>query len=476
MLYGKKSEQEDAVVFTTLGDTFGTLSFEEIKKRFWSSFHVLNNGVSHLKDGAVVSTTLIIEEQFLTATIGDCVAFVVFYREDGYPLDVFRLNRRTHSVHLPEEEKRVSAAGGRVDCGVIVDPRARSAMAGRLTPSRAIGDNIYGSLVVPADADIDTTSIDEVAHKRGINRQDIAKTQIITTSDGFTEPVDKFTEIIDKKIGHEQLMLASLRELHKNGAENLTEQKIAQHCVAWVSLPRGLTINGREFFLLNSLDNISVCVQTVIRSTPRFVSVIDGHGGPAVAHYVANFMYVELEKLCRLTQSDYDAHPESVMKNQKVYYRDNPAPATSISAKAPLQIEGLITQDVNPHPKDDTTEQDTPYIAAAHNLTQPPSPPGPAPLITGAQNAAPNRSWDGAFLWRCMSSQTAFQSYGAILILAAIAASIMLGVGSTGAAVSISGMALGGAACFFYARSTSSDIHRTAIAQVPVILSKNLNS
>ena len=75
-----------------------------------------------------------------------------------------------------------------------------------------------------------------------------------------------------------------------------------------------------------------------------------------------------------------------------------------------------------------------------------------------------------------MSSQTAFQSYGAILILAAIAASIMLGVGSTGAAVSISGMALGGAACFFYARSTSSDIHRTAIAQVPVILSKNLNS
>ena|GEM_PF-6901146 len=119
----------------------------------------MNNGVSHLKDGAVVSTTLIIEEQFLTATIGDCVAFVVFYREDGYPLDVFRLNRRTHSVHLPEEEKRVSAAGGRVDCGVIVDPRARSAMAGRLTPSRAIGDNIYGSLVVPADADIDTTSI-----------------------------------------------------------------------------------------------------------------------------------------------------------------------------------------------------------------------------------------------------------------------------------------------------------------------------
>ena len=156
---GKKSEQEDAVVLTTLDNTFLTLSLEEIKKRFWSTFRVLNDGVSGLNDGAVVSTTLIIGEQLLTATIGDCVAFAVFYLEDGYPLDVVRLNRRTHSAHLPEEATRVIAAGGRVRLGTIVDPGARHALFGRLAPSRAIGDNNYGSLVVPADADIETTSI-----------------------------------------------------------------------------------------------------------------------------------------------------------------------------------------------------------------------------------------------------------------------------------------------------------------------------
>lgn len=68
--------------------------------------------------------------------------------------------------------------------------------------------------------------------------------------------------------------------------------------------------------------------------------------------------------------------------------------------------------------------------------------------------------WDWAFVWQCMSSHAAFNTYGTVLIVASL---IIAGTAATGVipvalvtTAALSGLALS-AACFFYARSVRQD-------------------
>lgn len=295
---GMRPSQEDALAWQTFdAGELDALTPEQIGQRLWTTYHLINEQCRTLSSaGSTASTTVIKDNHLITATLADAAAFAVIYDSTGAIISIQRLNKRTHKPNLPEEKKRVEAAGGSVWGAHLID-----LTRGMLAVSRAFGDFIYRGIC--ADADIDITIIPTDAHH----------VQIITSCDGFTDGAGNHRQT---KEGHEAYLKEALRAMNDGKPGLLSEVTIAEN-LAKDALARGST------------DNVSVAVQTIkLGGTPAsikaMVGVYDGHGGSQVSHFVADHIGDELTKQLRLTPEAYAAQPLSVMNKAADYARDNP--------------------------------------------------------------------------------------------------------------------------------------------------------
>lgn len=291
-MQGLRPTQEDAAMARWYSaHVFAALSAQEIGRRLWTTYKLLNQHCCRPNfAGSTASTTVYNgQDELITATLGDAVAFAVVYLPNGQVHAVTRLNK---VIHHPDDDKERFAKAG----GVIVAGRAQG-LNGSLALSRALGDYEYSKLGVCDDAHIDITNIHDLASEA------IGKIQIITTCDGFTDPASKQT-----KAGHEQWLLQCLQAMQNPG--NLPEVKLANL----------LALNA---FNANSQDNISVLVQTVLKDQAFLIGVYDGHGGTQTSSYVAGHIGMVFEQQCALSPQEYAKQRLSADRYFEIYYRDN---------------------------------------------------------------------------------------------------------------------------------------------------------
>ncbi|WP_419419923.1 PP2C family serine/threonine-protein phosphatase [Legionella sp. D16C41] len=292
-----RSQQEDALAWETLDETLDGLAPEEIGKRLWTTYRMLDEQVlkEDFEDGTTASTTIYDgKDNLITATLADAASFAAIYHDNGKLLGVVRLNSVTHKPTDPKEKLRIEKAGGFVIFNRV---------GGTLAISRAIGDKYLKESGVSSEATIDINSIKALAETFNISPEAIEKIQIITTCDGFTDGASE-----ESKVGHEAFLIAALNE---SITEAKTEAEIAK------ALVQKALANG-------SKDNVSVTVQTITKNTPSFLlGVYDGHGGSKAATHVAQNISSEFRKQCALTKEVYQGQALSVEKNQDVYKRDN---------------------------------------------------------------------------------------------------------------------------------------------------------
>ncbi|KTC92414.1 protein phosphatase 2C domain-containing protein [Fluoribacter dumoffii] len=292
---GARQSQEDAAFacwYTK--DHFNPLTPQEIGRRLWTSYHLLNQlGQKQFYSGTTASTTVYDGRgTLITATLADSLSFAVIYGKQGDLLGVFRLNS---IIHHPEVElERIRRAGGEVFFNRI---------NGRLAVSRAIGDYDFNPEVVCADAHIDIHSLAKIYGHLGISAPCVARVQIITTCDGFTEPLTSQTQ---KE--HEGWLFDCIRRIPSPG--QLQEHQLAKK-LAYKALARG------------SQDNISIAVQTLSATLPFLVGIYDGHGGKEASHYTAANIGAVFDSQCSLTTKTYALQPWSADKNFAIYSRDN---------------------------------------------------------------------------------------------------------------------------------------------------------
>ncbi|MDF1757732.1 MAG: PP2C family serine/threonine-protein phosphatase [Legionellaceae bacterium] len=311
---GLRDEQEDTLVRKVfVEDELKYLTPEQIGERLWTVYHLLNNGVGE-KSGTTASTTVIKGHYLITATLADTVAFASIWGKDKHLLGVTRLNNRTHSPKLSAEKERIERLGGSV-----IDGR----VSGSLAVSRAIGDKSYAPFLI-ADADINTTSIDILAYEMDINIDDIVEVKIITTCDGFTEPV------VDEKIYHEEYLANCLRNEKYLECENEFEE--AKYLAQVALNPENYTVEYNSIYNCRkgSFDNISVAIQTIPIDVSHdyacMIGVYDGHGGVEASTYVANNISREFIFQCKLSEEEYAAQEYGVRRERKELLTANPAP------------------------------------------------------------------------------------------------------------------------------------------------------
>lgn len=294
-----RSAQEDALAWEILEQSLDSLSPEDISKRLWTTYRTLDEQIlkKQYNDGTTASTTVYDGKgNLITATLADAASFAAIYDKDDDVLGVVRLNSVTHKPTDPDEGQRIIDAGGFVG-GRRVN--------GILAISRAIGDKPFKQVGVCSEATIDITSIDDLARRFNMSREDIGKVQIITTCDGFTDAASAET-----KRGHEQFLYQSLKEITKSD-KNKLEAEIA----------KALALQAKA---KGSSDNISIAIQTITSNTPAFMlGVYDGHGGDRASIYVAQNIGDEFKKQCSLTPNAYAEQKLSVDKNELAYQRDN---------------------------------------------------------------------------------------------------------------------------------------------------------
>ncbi|KTD63670.1 Protein phosphatase 2C [Legionella santicrucis] len=294
-----RSAQEDALIWETLEQLLDSLNPEEIGKRLWTTYRILDEQILTMEytDGTTASTTIFDGRgNLITATLADAASFAAIYDKEEHLLGVVRLNSVTHKPTDPGEALRIEQTGG-----TVVWDR----VDGVLAISRAIGDKLLKQHGVYSEATIDITNIDDLGKKCNLSREAIGKIQIIMTCDGFTDGASS-----DTKRSHEQFLYQSLHEIIKLNKKQ-PEVEIAK------ALAYKAKTNG-------SYDNISVAIQTITHNTPAFLlGVYDGHGGAEASTYVANHIGDEFKNQCILTLMAYTEQALSVEKNKRAYLRDN---------------------------------------------------------------------------------------------------------------------------------------------------------
>ena len=152
-MQGLRPTQEDAAMARWYSaHVFAALSAQEIGRRLWTTYKLLNQHCCRPNfAGSTASTTVYNgQDELITATLGDAVAFAVVYLPNGQVHAVTRLNK---VIHHPDDDKERFAKAG----GVIVAGRAQG-LNGSLALSRALGDYEYSKLGVCDDAHIDITN------------------------------------------------------------------------------------------------------------------------------------------------------------------------------------------------------------------------------------------------------------------------------------------------------------------------------
>ncbi len=289
-MQGARPSQEDAAIARWYSDkSFVSLTPQEIGRRLWTTYKLLNQHQLNL-GGATASTTVYDgDNHLITATIGDSVAFAVSYALDGTIYAVTRLNQK---IDHPEEDKeRLNTVGAFVIYGRL------QGREGSLALSRAIGDEEYRAFGICDDAHIDVHSVSEFFSAK------ISKLQVIVTCDGFTEPVS-----LQTKYSQEKWLLRCLKNIPQAGS--LTESELAK-------------LLALEAFNYHSQDNISVLVQTVTQSQPFLIGVYDGHNGKEVSTYLAQNIGHVFDQQCQLSPKNYARQRLSADRYFEIYYRDN---------------------------------------------------------------------------------------------------------------------------------------------------------
>jgi len=332
---GHRNSQEDALAWHVLpADAVLDLSPEDIGYRLWTAYRLLDKSMleqaSKYQAGTTASTTVYDGRgNLITATLADAVAFAAIYDSQNKIRHVIRLNQVTHSPQNPDECKRLKniegssyhASAGKIYAGDSY-----------LRVSRAIGDATFKHMAC-SDASIDITTTAELAALAGIEETDIGCIKIITTCDGFTEPVDtedrkKERTPEEMKVEHEKYLLAKLRDYQKETRS--------------VTLPEFL---AEAAITDQSADNISVSIQTLPgpKEEPLALlqGVYDGHGGAQVSTFVAKNMGACFLAQCRLTPEQYAAQALSVMKFPDIYQRDNPKSSPLDHASQPSSSSAI---------------------------------------------------------------------------------------------------------------------------------------
>ncbi|MCE0722485.1 MULTISPECIES: PP2C family serine/threonine-protein phosphatase [Legionella] len=292
---GARPSQEDAAFACWYArEHFKYLTPQEIGRRLWTSYHLVNILGRNMMYGGTTASTTVYDGHgaLITATLADSLSFAAIFDKQGEITGVVRLNNIIH--HPNVELERIQRAGGTVFFDRI---------NGQLAVSRAIGDFDYNAEVVCADASIDVNYLDEIYEHIGISKENVGKVQLITTCDGFTEPL-----AFQTKKEHEQWLLNCLKEIPSASAleEQLLAKMLANKALEW-----------------GSRDNISIAVQTLSLNVPFLVGIYDGHGGKGASRYTAENIGAIFDYQCSLTQEAYAQQSLSADKNFTIYYRDN---------------------------------------------------------------------------------------------------------------------------------------------------------
>jgi YD repeat-containing protein len=286
---GWRPTQEDAAVACWYAkNAFTALSPQEIGKRLWTTYKLINQHCCKPGFAGSTASTTVYDGQgnLITATLGDSVAFAVVYNKENQVQSVTRLNQIIH--HPNYDRERFEKDGG-----VIISGRAQGAY-GSLALSRALGDYEYRKLGVCDDAHINIATTNE------LSSEDIGTIKIITTCDGFTDPASQQT-----KEGHEQWLFDCLN----SNLENMSESQLADFLVL-------------KAFNAKSQDNISVLVQTVL-DYPFLVGIYDGHGGVQTSSYCAQHINEVFVQQCNLDSRAYAKQDLSADYHFEIYCRDN---------------------------------------------------------------------------------------------------------------------------------------------------------
>ncbi|PWY57600.1 protein serine/threonine phosphatase 2C family protein [Legionella qingyii] len=292
---GARPSQEDAAFACWYSlNHFNLLTPQEIGHRLWTSYHIINILGRNVMHGGTTASTTVYDGHgnLITATLADSISFAVIYDIQAKLAGVVRLNSIIH--HPAVELERIQKAGG-----VVFFDRIN----GELAVSRAIGDFDYNAEVVCADAHIDIHRLDEIGDAIGISPDRVGTTLIITTCDGFTEPL-----ALQTQKEHEQWLFNCLYEVPL--ANKLEEHQLAK-MLANKALERG------------SRDNILIAIQTLSPLLPFLVGIYDGHGGNDASSFTAKNIGAVFDYQCSLTQEAYAQQPLSAEKNFTTYYRDN---------------------------------------------------------------------------------------------------------------------------------------------------------
>lgn len=293
--YEHRDEHEDALAWHLLSaaeltpaNSNSPLTANEIGHRLWTTYQILDN--PSLKSGTTATSTVYNgNNHLITATVGDAAAFAVIYDKAGVVQGVTKLNSVTHKLTDPIERERIIKAGGNIKNDRVMG----------LQLSRAIGDNLYKTSGVCADAHINIHRINVLTQNLNLKEDQVGSIQVIVCCDGFTDAAGEQL--------HEHFLLDCIKSI--DNASSLPEDLLAKQLV---TLAKD-----------KSYDNITLAIQRLNLNQPFLLGVFDGHGGNRASTFVAKNLGLVFKQQCALSQSDYDASEKSTVRKTLEYTRDN---------------------------------------------------------------------------------------------------------------------------------------------------------